>query len=110
MWTTIDEEGNERLTIVHQVECRDQQFSKRRKQFICNRDKELCSENCPCYSGLKAYNSDYEELPHVGIDIDTSIIWSPRHNNIDKTFVSVDENSDILDDSGLLNYLQTEIW
>jgi hypothetical protein len=109
MWTTIDEEGNEHLTKVHQVECGDQRFSRRKKQFVCNKDKELCNENCPFYSELKKYNNDYEELPNEGIEIDTSIIWSPRHNDIDN-FISVDENLDIIDDSRLLNYLQTEIW
>lgn len=111
MWTTIDEEGNEHLTKVHQVECKSQQFSKRRKQFICKKSGELCSETCIYYSGLRDYFKDYEELPTNGIDIDISTVWKePNTNTINREFVSVDENSDIVNDSGLLDYLKTEIW
>lgn len=109
MWTTIDEEGREHLTKVHQVDCKSQQFSKRRKQFICRQTGELCSETCVYYSGLRDYINDYEKLPINGVEVNISMMW--KEPNIEsRDFVSVDENSNVINDSGLLDYLKTEIW
>lgn len=110
MWTTIDEEGNEHLTKVHQSDCNGQEFSDKTKQFMCNKFGGFCSESCIYYSGLRDFINDYEKKPTVGIEIDLSMVWEKPDNISTRSFASVDDNSDLIDDDGLLDYLQTEIW
>ena len=110
MWTTIDEEGNEHLTKVHQSDCKSQQFSPKTGQFMCRMFGDFCNESCIYYAGLRDYINDYEKKPTVGIDIEISNVWKKPDDVSTRSFASVDENSNSIDDDGLLDYLQTEIW
>ena len=108
MWTTIDEEGNEHLTKVHQVDCKDQQFSENKKQFICNRYKKLCNENCPFYCGLSSYTKEYEDLPIIGVEIGNLNIRC-YDSKSRETKQNQGDGLDLTDDF-LLEYLEKNIW
>lgn len=111
MWTTIDEEGREYLTKVHQVECRDQIFSNKAKQFICRKSGgDLCLESCPFYSNLGSYLREYEEIPVRGIDIGNTNIKYGDNNYEEVRSKLEDESIDFTDDDKLLDYLRTQVW
>ena len=67
-WITIDEEGIEHETIVHQVECRNQKFDLIEKQFICTRDGEGCTEKCPFYYDLQKYTDEDDNPTPISIE------------------------------------------
>jgi hypothetical protein len=53
MWITLDDDGNEHQTKVHEVACLSQHFNG--KEFICKKKRgELCSERCKEYANLDA--------------------------------------------------------
>ncbi len=106
MWTTLDEEEKEYLTIVHQSECVQQKFSNRKKQFVCQKDGKLCSENCPFYSLEYIKLQDYDEIPEKGIEVDI-MFWGGR---LKKNGDIIDEDPYYEYDDPLLAYLEHEIW
>ena len=104
MWTTISENGKEYLTKVHQVDCRNQFFCEKKKQFVCRIDGEFCDECCEFYSGLNNYLSDYENIPTAGVD--PNFIQVIVHAPEKEENSNIDDSLDLTDDYELMNYLR----
>lgn len=105
MWTTIsDKSGKEYLTTVHQVDCRNQFFCEKKKQFVCRIDGEFCDERCEFYSGLNNYLSDYEDIPIAGVD--SNFIQVRVHAPEKESETSDTDSLDLVDDYELMNYLR----
>lgn len=109
-WVTIEDDV-EYITLVHESDCRHQRFDSRKGEYVCTRCGELCSEECPKYSGLQGFLNEYEDIPIEGIEApDLRIIYGSKSREKDP-YEGLSEK-DLLssDDYELLNYLRTEVW